>query len=39
MIRAVRTDAEVEACVRIASAVPSNPLDVDQFRRVVRGPV
>ena len=34
MIRAVRTDAEVEACVRIANAVESHPAELDQFRRV-----
>jgi mycothiol synthase len=34
MIRPVRTDAEVEACVRIASAVESHPAEFDQFRRV-----
>jgi len=34
MIRQVQTDADVEACVRIASAVDSRPADADQFRRV-----
>ena len=34
MIRPVHTDAELEACARIASAVELHAADIDQFRRV-----